>query len=85
MKNTTSTAREITVSFFADRSDVEQVITLTVPAGVPVLNEMDYAKIMIRRQYPEAHSYTKVMTDSTVYVAVECGMVEGYATAAAGY
>lgn len=77
--------RDITVAFFADRREVEQVITVQIPAIVPVDKRVWAASHTIRKIFPDAYSFTEVKTAPKM-IGVECGgLPDGYETAAAGH
>lgn len=81
----TNDAPVITVAFFADRKEVEQVMIVEVPAAVPVEKRVWVASLKIRRLFPEAYNFTEVKT-SRKMLSVECGGIpEGYEISAAGY
>lgn len=81
----TDDAPVITVAFFADRKEVEQVMIVEIPAAVPVEKRVFAASHKIRRLFPEAYNFTEVKKAREM-LSVECGGIpEGYEIAAAGY
>lgn len=77
--------KNITVAFFADRREVEQVMTVEIPAAVPVEKRVFAASHTIRRSFPEAYGFTEVKTAPKM-LSIECGGIpEGYEISAAGY